>query len=141
MLNYQTLVSDLTAMDLANASLLDEGTAAAEAMQMCYRSVSEAAKLLMTRTASDFERRSSEEVKVMCVRKRRRDQGVRREGRGKPLVIIIALDALKLNYDQQTNGSNESTSSCALCSLPTIIFSRIIVSSLVVFDSPHSSQL
>lgn len=38
LLNYQTLISDLTSMDLANASLLDEGTAAAEAMLMLYKS-------------------------------------------------------------------------------------------------------
>jgi len=43
--NFQTMICDLTKMDLANASLLDEGTAASEAMIMLYNNRNKEKKL------------------------------------------------------------------------------------------------
>jgi len=44
LLNYQTMITDLTGMELTNASLLDEGTAASEAMLMLYNTRTRAQK-------------------------------------------------------------------------------------------------
>ena len=46
LLNFQTMVSDITGLPMANASLLDEATAAAEAMLMFYNITKEPSKLV-----------------------------------------------------------------------------------------------
>ncbi|WP_087017149.1 aminomethyl-transferring glycine dehydrogenase [Thaumasiovibrio subtropicus] len=62
LLNYQQMVMDLTGMDLANASLLDEATAAAEAMTLCQRAGKSKSNLFFI--ASDVHPQTIDVVKT-----------------------------------------------------------------------------
>src|SRR5438270_8273159 len=55
LLNFQTMVSDLTALPIANASLLDEGTAAAEAMTMFFNLLNKAENITRPKFFVDAE--------------------------------------------------------------------------------------
>ncbi len=61
-LNYQTMICDLTGMDISNASLLDEGTAAAEAMTLAQRQAK--SQSLVCIVASDCHPQTIECVKT-----------------------------------------------------------------------------
>lgn len=62
LLNYQQMVMDLTAMEIANASLLDEATAAAEAMALCQRAGKSKSNLFFV--ADDVHPQTIEVVKT-----------------------------------------------------------------------------
>ncbi len=55
LLNFQTIVSDLTALPIANASLLDEATAAAEAMNMFFHQVNKTDEIKSAKFFVDVE--------------------------------------------------------------------------------------
>ena len=67
LLNFQTMVSDLTALDVANASLLDEPTAAAEAMAMARRLVKEDRSVFLVDTDTHPATRSVMETRAAAV--------------------------------------------------------------------------
>lgn len=83
LLNFQTMVIDLTDLEIANASLLDEGTAAAEAMTMSYnvRKNKEAKAFFVSKTCHP------QTIEVVC-------------SRAKPLGIdVIRGECVTSNFD------------------------------------------
>lgn len=75
LLNFQTMVSDLTALPLANASLLDEGTAAAEAMTMCSH-IAGAESSGDARKVAFFVAQDCHPQTIAVVQTRARSQGI-----------------------------------------------------------------
>ncbi|MCY4744268.1 aminomethyl-transferring glycine dehydrogenase [Pelomonas sp. UHG3] len=63
-LNFQTLVTDLTGMDIANGSMLDEATSAAEAVTLAKRSVKSKSNTLIV--AGDVHPQTIEVIQTRC---------------------------------------------------------------------------
>ena len=87
LLNYQTVVSDLTGMEIANASLLDEATAAAEAMIMLFNSRSRDAQKKGTNKFFVSRRTFPQTIDVL-------------KNRAEPLGIELVIDdCRKVEFD------------------------------------------
>ncbi len=87
LVNFQTMITDLTGLDIANASLLDEATAAAEAMALCHAALSNRQKFFV---ADDCHPQTIEVVKT----------------RAKPLGIEVAVgDSAKFEFDSSVFGA------------------------------------
>lgn len=89
LLNFQTLVLDLTGAEVANSSLLDEGTAAAEAMTLCQR----VQKRRTTRKFFVSDRCHPQTISVV-------------QTRAEPLDIeVIVGDHATFTFDEETFGA------------------------------------
>ena len=89
LLNFQTAISDLTGMPLANASLLDEATAAAEAMAMLYRYKNKRAKDAPARTFLVSDEVLPQTIAVLQTRGEARDMRV----------VVMPADKMEFTSD------------------------------------------
>ncbi|HEX9921213.1 MAG TPA: glycine dehydrogenase (aminomethyl-transferring), partial [Anaerolineae bacterium] len=89
LLNFQTMIGDLTGLEIANASLLDEGTAAAEAMTMCQRAQSRT-----SRANTFFVSERCQPQTIQVVRTRAEPLGIE----------IIVGDHTQYEFNQPTFG-------------------------------------
>src|SRR6202011_5091496 len=88
LLNFQTMIVDLTKLDIANASLLDEATAAAEAMTLCHHAAASDRKTFFV--ADNCHPQTIEVVRT----------------RAKPLGIEVKIDNYStFKFDDQVFGA------------------------------------
>jgi len=87
LLNFQTMITDLTALDIANASLLDEATAAAEAMTLCHATA--------TGRTTFFVANNCHPQTIEVVRTRAKPLGIE----------VVVDDFLQLKFDQTVFGA------------------------------------
>ena len=101
LLNFQTMVSDLTGMELANASLLDEGTAAAEAMSLLF-------------SVRNRDQKKSNAVKFYVSEDIFPQTLSLLKSRSKPLGIELVIDAIQnVNLDNSFFGAIVQYPSCS----------------------------
>src|SRR5437764_4082113 len=87
LLNFQTMIVDLTKLDIANASMLDEATSAAEAMTLCHAAVPDRKTFLI---ADDCHPETIEVVRT----------------RAKPLGIEVKIDNhVRFKFDDSIFGT------------------------------------
>ena len=92
LLNFQTMVSDLTGMEVSNASLLDEATAAAEGMSLLYRVNTKQRSTNKRRICLVSDRCFPQVIEVLL-------------GRAEPLDIDIRVQSLtSMNFDSDVFG-------------------------------------
>ncbi|MGZ5552791.1 MAG: aminomethyl-transferring glycine dehydrogenase [Chthoniobacterales bacterium] len=89
LVNFQTMITDLTALDIANASMLDEATAAAEAMTLCA-----AVKGAKADDAAFFASRECHPQTLAVVRTRAKPLGIR----------VIAGDHREFDFSEKVFG-------------------------------------
>jgi glycine dehydrogenase len=94
LLNFQTMIADLTGLPMANASLLDEATAAAEAMHMCVEAHDRKRKAFVVDAATHPQtlavvatRARPLGIEVRTVERRRWRRGRRRRRRGRAAAV------------------------------------------------------
>ena len=101
LLNFQTMVSDLTGMELANASLLDEGTAAAEAMSLLF-------------SVRNRDQKKSNAIKFYVSEDVFPQTLSLLKSRSKPLGIELVIDAIQnVNLDNSFFGAIVQYPSCS----------------------------